>query len=162
MTVFLGCVIRSIRRNDVDQRLPPLIDHGIAGARQSVGQVGGIFHALGMGALRPRHFVIGRGRIEIGENAAVGFAGGAISDQGQGAACQTEAKTVPTAAEAYFASPTLGNGAYPATPGTAMWTGPNNLMSAAPTLVSYTGSGTSYGLTYAAKCLAVTPALPAP
>ena len=48
------------------------------GAGQRLGQLGGLFHALGMGALRARHLLEWRRGIEIGENAAIVLAGGAV------------------------------------------------------------------------------------
>ena len=105
--------------------------------------------------------------------AVVVFAVGGITDKGQGAACQTEAKTVRTAAEAYAALPASNNqyaAATALTPGDPTDNGAGALVTAkllsagGPTLVQYTGGGATYGVQYIAggKCLAVTPALPAP
>src|SRR3954468_4952965 len=40
------------------------------------------------------------------------FAVGGITDRGQASACKADGKTVQVAEEAYYASPTAGNGAY--------------------------------------------------
>ena len=44
--------------------------------------------------------------------AIVVFAVGGISDKGDASACKSDAKNVEVAEEAYYASPTLGNGNY--------------------------------------------------
>ena len=73
--------------------------------------------------------------------AVVVFAVGGISDRGQKGACQTEARTVRTAQEAYYAK----NNAYaPAGAGLVP-----TFLSKAPTLVNDTSTATALNLSWA-------------
>ena len=79
--------------------------------------------------------------------AVVVFAVGGIQDRGQKSACQTEARTVRTAQEAYYAQ----NGSY-AVAGSGL---KPDFLSKDPTLVNDTSTATSLNLAYVAKCSSI-------
>src|SRR5215471_4154657 len=81
--VFCWLAVVSIRRDDVKERLPAFIDDNVAGARQRISQFSGLLDALRMGALRTSHLLEWRGRVEIGERAAVVLACDAILEHRQ-------------------------------------------------------------------------------
>ena len=76
------------------------------------------------------------------------FSVAGIQDNSQVSACKTEASTVRTAEEAYYAK----NKSYATA--TQLTASPNQLLSTTPTLVTITpvAPTTSYGLTYATAC----------
>ena len=63
--------------------------------------------------------------------------------------CETEAKTVRTAVEAFYANQT--GGFYPSDVNQLV----PAYLSTRPTLVAYTGGGTTYSLSWSPKCAAV-------
>jgi prepilin-type N-terminal cleavage/methylation domain-containing protein len=71
------------------------------------------------------------------------FSVSGVGDKGQQAACKTEKATLQTAQEAYFASPTAGNGKYATTAGIGGLT--PIFLTAAPTWYSTTSAtGATY------------------
>ncbi len=76
------------------------------------------------------------------------FSVAGVQDNSQVSACKTEASTVRTAEEAYYAK----NKSYATA--AQLTASPNRLLSTRPTLVTITPAAptTSYGLTYAAAC----------
>ncbi|MCU1357943.1 MAG: ral secretion pathway protein [Acidimicrobiales bacterium] len=81
--------------------------------------------------------------------AVVVFAVSGIADKGQKSACQAEASTVRSAAEAYAANNTV-DGLYPATDANLV----PGFLSKAPTLVTYTATNgaKAFTLAYGSKC----------
>jgi general secretion pathway protein G len=75
------------------------------------------------------------------------FSVSGVGDKGQSSACKTEKTVLGTAQEAYFASPTAGNGQYAANAGVLV----PIFLNTAPTWYTTTGTGTAYtiGLTAA-------------
>jgi prepilin-type N-terminal cleavage/methylation domain-containing protein len=77
------------------------------------------------------------------------FSVSGVGDKGQAAACKTEKATLQTAQEAYFASPTAGNGKYALT--TAALT--PSFLTATPTWYSTTSAtGATYTISVVAPC----------
>ena len=73
---------------------------------------------------------------------------GGISDRGQASACKADGKTVQVAEEAYFASPTAGNGAY----GSEQELVDGKFLASLSTYVDVASTGTAYTLSGVGKC----------